>query len=135
MKLYPPEADSIMIPIMYFVMLWLAAAPFYWTGVWFALRRYPGSVSLVAWNSGRPSWSVLWTIAAAAVAIILILLILTLLSVSVPRPLLWDDWPNFVFAAAAFWLLLVLRSATVARSRAVPRGQSGAAAGGQPLIG
>ena len=58
---YPPEADSIGIPIMQFMAGWLVTLPVVLAFIWFALREYPGSVSFLAYNSTRPAWSAVWS--------------------------------------------------------------------------
>ena len=55
---YPPDADSIGLPILgYAILIW----PMTLFMLGFALRRYPGAVPLWAWQNGRLIRSILWT--------------------------------------------------------------------------
>ena len=59
---FPPDADSIAIPLFRFVIVWVLGAPIVALLVWFALRDYPGAVSLFAFNRARLIWSAVWTL-------------------------------------------------------------------------
>jgi len=59
---FPPNADSISIPLFRFVIVWVLGAPVAALLVGFALRDYPGAVSLFAFNRARPVWSAFWTL-------------------------------------------------------------------------
>ncbi len=59
---FPPDADSIGIPLFQFTIGWVLGAPVAALLVWFALRDYPGAVSLFAFNQERPAWSAFWTL-------------------------------------------------------------------------
>ena len=102
---YPPEADSIGIPLFYFVVALLVTAPLTWGFVWLCVRRYPGRVSLLAWDRARPIRSAVWTVLIVAAAV------LFALSPS------WRLHPLALFSIAhgltAAYFLLVCRSALV----------------------
>ncbi|MBK7999553.1 MAG: hypothetical protein IPK15_12775 [Verrucomicrobia bacterium] len=51
---YPPEADSIGIPIMQFIAGWVVTLPVFLALIWFGFGEYPGAVSFVAFNKKRP---------------------------------------------------------------------------------
>ncbi|MBI1784202.1 hypothetical protein HYR69_03580 [Candidatus Sumerlaeota bacterium] len=59
---YPINADSIAIPIAQFMRGWWGFLPFLLAFYWFALRAYPGAVSLFSINKSRPIWSVFWSL-------------------------------------------------------------------------
>lgn len=50
---FPPEADAIMIPIMQFTIGWLISTPVAAAFVYWVLKSYPGSVSLLSWNKEK----------------------------------------------------------------------------------
>lgn len=110
---FPPESDSIGIPIFHFAAALVATAPVTWGIVWFCVRNYPGSVSLHAWNAGRPIWSAIWTLVAVVAAVAFL--------VFTP----WSDAADHPFLIAHVLLdtyfLLVLRSGLVAQSKASVR--------------
>jgi hypothetical protein len=59
---FPPDADSIAIPLFRFVIVWVLGSPIAALLVGFALQDYPGAVSLFAFNRARPVWSAFWTL-------------------------------------------------------------------------
>lgn len=59
---FPPDADSISIPLFQFTVVWILGTPVAALLIWFALRDYPGSVSLFTFNRERPFWSAFWTL-------------------------------------------------------------------------
>ncbi|HEX8289129.1 MAG TPA: hypothetical protein VF556_14090 [Pyrinomonadaceae bacterium] len=59
---FPPEADSISIPLFRFVIVWVLGSPVAALLIWFALRDYPAAVSLFAFDRVRLVWSALWTL-------------------------------------------------------------------------
>ncbi|HLM60641.1 MAG TPA: hypothetical protein VK308_07555 [Pyrinomonadaceae bacterium] len=59
---FPPDADSIAIPLFRFIIVWVLGAPVAALLIWFALRDYPGAVSLFAFNRARSLWSAAWTL-------------------------------------------------------------------------
>lgn len=63
---YPPDADSIAIPIAGGGLLTFFAAPCWVLGLWLALRRFPPRVRLLAWSDDRIGSTLLWTVACAA---------------------------------------------------------------------
>ncbi|SRR6266404_1566890 len=60
---YPPNADSIAIPIARFVLSWLLLTPLVAWTVWWVLRRAPGRFSWLAFDHGRRVWSATWSVA------------------------------------------------------------------------
>lgn len=62
---FPPEADSITIPIMGGAVGTVVLFPVVALGLWLVLRRYPRHCRLTAWDSHRPIRSLLWTLLAA----------------------------------------------------------------------
>jgi len=105
---YPPDADTIAIPILGFVALWAATAPVTWGFVWLCVRRYPGRVPLAAWNRDRPVWSAAWTLAVVAAIACFVL--------GTPWPRAADHPLLIVHVVLDLWFLLVLRSAIVAQA-------------------
>ncbi|MGI8556663.1 MAG: hypothetical protein ACR2LT_09955 [Pyrinomonadaceae bacterium] len=59
---FSPDADSISIPLFQFAIGWVLGAPIAALLVGFALRDYPGAVSLFTFNRARPVWSAIWTL-------------------------------------------------------------------------
>jgi hypothetical protein len=54
---------DLICPVALFVLGWVVIAPAVFGLVWFCLRRYPGAVSLFAFDTARPVWSGVWTLA------------------------------------------------------------------------
>jgi len=50
---FPPEADTIMIPIMNFTISWIMLTPLIIIFSWWLLKNYPGKVSLFSWNNAK----------------------------------------------------------------------------------
>jgi hypothetical protein len=109
--LFPSDADSIGIPIFGFTILLLVTAPITWGFVWLCVRRYPGGVSLAAWNPLRPLWALGWTI--VIVGAIAMFLVLTPWKDVAYHPLL------IVHATMDILFMLTLRSAIVAQEISV----------------
>lgn len=59
---FPPDADSIAIPLFQFSVVWVLGAPVAALLIGFALRDYPGAVSLFGFNRARPVRSAFWTL-------------------------------------------------------------------------
>ncbi|MGI8641377.1 MAG: hypothetical protein ACR2MG_15700 [Pyrinomonadaceae bacterium] len=59
---FSPDADSIAIPLFQFAVGWVLGAPIAALLIGFALRDYPGAISLFAFNRVRPVWSAVWTL-------------------------------------------------------------------------
>ncbi len=113
---FPPEADSIGIPISQFVFGWLVSLPVVFLFIWFALREYPGSVPLAAHNTSRPVWSFLWS----AFLLLLAASYTWFAFQSIRR-----GFPVDVAAALlSIYLLLCLRSSVVFSSVLVRRSQA-----------
>ncbi|MBN1182336.1 MAG: hypothetical protein JXB49_08630 [Bacteroidales bacterium] len=47
---YPPESDTVIIPIMQFTISWFLLTPLIVAFVWWLVKHYPGKVSLLSWN-------------------------------------------------------------------------------------
>ena len=62
---YPPDADTIAIPIFQFAIALLIVSPVYAVAVWLAIRSYQGGRSLLAFDTTRPVRSVLWSVVLA----------------------------------------------------------------------
>ncbi len=102
---YPPDADSIGIPLFQFAVAWIVTLPVVLGFVWFALRDYPGSVSFMAHNSGRPIWSLAWSV---------VLLLLAASYVSFAFRSVARGFPLDVAAASLnVYLVLCLRSSVI----------------------
>jgi hypothetical protein len=70
---YPPEADSITIPIMANGMLTVVLGPVYAIVLWLLLRRSPiERRSWLGWNHNRPIISLAWTILFGALAALIV---------------------------------------------------------------
>jgi hypothetical protein len=113
---YPTDADSIGIPIFQFVFGWLLTLPVVIAFVWFALREYPGSVPLAAYNTARPIWSFLWS----AVLLLLAASYVWFAFQSIMRGLPFD----VAAALLSIYLLLCLRSSVVYSSAFMRRSQA-----------
>jgi len=96
MGAYPVNADSIGIPISQELVAWIIFAPVALLGVWWALSKYPGPVSLLAWNRVRPVWSAFWSLCFG----FLLFCVLT----EVPFDLRWLN--PFSLLNDGLWLLL-----------------------------
>jgi hypothetical protein len=105
---FPVDADSIGIPIFWFVTVLIVTAPITWGFIWLCVRRYPGSVSLGVWNRRRPLWALAWTIVVSA--IIAMFLILTPWRNATYHPFL------VLHVVMDVLLLLILRGAIVAEA-------------------
>jgi hypothetical protein len=67
---YPPEADSIAIPIMGNAMMTIVLAPVFAGLLWFLLRRSPAERrTWLAWNRKRWGISLAWTVPFVAFAL------------------------------------------------------------------
>jgi hypothetical protein len=62
---YPPDGDSIGIPIAANGIATLLATPFLALALWLILRRFPTHVRLLAWSDDRIGSSLLWTATCA----------------------------------------------------------------------
>jgi hypothetical protein len=62
---YPPDGDSIGIPIAGNGIATLFATPFFALALWLSLRRFPTRVRLLAWSDDRIGASLLWTATCA----------------------------------------------------------------------
>jgi hypothetical protein len=58
---YPPEADSMGIPIIGFAVGLLITSPFLAGLVWYGTRRYRASVGIMAWAAEAPVRSGVWS--------------------------------------------------------------------------
>ena len=58
---YTVNADSIGLPIGRFTVVCLIGLPLLAALLWLVLRSYPGSVSLLGFNTARPYWSIVWS--------------------------------------------------------------------------
>jgi hypothetical protein len=68
---YPPEADSISIPIFQFTVGLGMLSPALATIVWAATRHYPSGAPLLTWSVLRPLRSWAWTVLFGAAALLL----------------------------------------------------------------
>jgi hypothetical protein len=66
---FPPEADSIGLPLGQHFIGWLAFTPVLVAIVLLALRGAPRRFSLLAFDRGRPWWSGGWTVGLGALAL------------------------------------------------------------------
>lgn len=102
---YPPDADSIGIPILGYALFYL---PFFMILLCAALWKYPGRVPLYAWNRERPVWSVWWTLVFLILAYQAILMVVDAIQ---GRMLLVA-----VFFILQLHVLLLLRGSVVSRA-------------------
>lgn len=58
---YPPDSDSIAIPIAGNAVLTVLGLPVILGVLWLLLRRFPPRVGLLAWSRAHPLASALWT--------------------------------------------------------------------------
>jgi len=65
---YPPQADSIVIPIFKFAIVWVLLTPFVAGLIWLALRLAPARFPWLAFDPGRRLWCVFWTLALGTFA-------------------------------------------------------------------
>jgi hypothetical protein len=61
---YPPDGDSIGIPIAGNFVATVFATPFVAVALWLALRRFPTRVRWLAWSDEQIGSTLLWTAAA-----------------------------------------------------------------------
>ena len=66
---YPPNADSIGIPIFAFAVGVLILSPFYALAVWGAARSYRGGLSLLAFDRARPARAIFWSVTLGGLAL------------------------------------------------------------------
>ncbi len=69
-RAYPPNADTIAIPIFTFVIGAAVLAPFYAAAVWLATRSYHGGLPLLAFDILRPFWSGFWSLVLGGLALV-----------------------------------------------------------------
>ncbi len=62
---YPPDGDSIAIPIAGNGIATVFATPFLALALWLTLRRFPTRVRLLAWSDEHIGSSLLWTATCA----------------------------------------------------------------------
>ncbi len=67
---YPPQADSIAIPIVAAFFFAVIGFPFWFLFCWLCFRRYPGAVSILAWSSDHRRYSTLITLLFGLFAVI-----------------------------------------------------------------
>jgi hypothetical protein len=104
-----PNADSIGIPIFGFAALLVITAPITWGFVWLCVRRYPGAVSLTAWNYQRPMRALAWTAVVSLATVPFLVMIPFAIA---------DEHPVLaIHMIADVLFLLILRSAIVAQDR------------------
>jgi hypothetical protein len=68
-RVYPPNADSIGIPLYLVTMGLLLLSPVYVALVWAATRFYQGGRSLLAFDINRPMRSVFWSLLLGGLAL------------------------------------------------------------------
>ena len=66
---YPPDGDTIAIPIYEFAMGLLFLSPVYAVTVWLAVRSYRGGRPLLAFDTMRPVQSVFWSLLLGGLAL------------------------------------------------------------------
>ncbi len=103
MGAYPPEADSITIPIYHGVIAWMLVAPIGFCCLWWAIWKCPGGFPIFGWNRRRPIWSTLWT----TVFFFLVFVCL----VEIPYHLRWVNLPSLINAVAWAIVFIYLRAA------------------------
>jgi hypothetical protein len=67
---FPPDGDTIIIPIVNITILWALATPFVAAALVAALWRYQAAQSYAAFDSTRRLRSVLWSVLVGLVALI-----------------------------------------------------------------
>jgi len=109
---YPPDADSIGIPIYENNRAAIILAPVFCAILFIILWRYPGSVPLFAWNATRRVWS--W------VSTGLFAVLIAITAAGFIEVWQWKLAIGFVNLALWIWLLLLFRATVVSRPRATP---------------
>ena len=99
---YPPNADSIAIPIYHEFYAWIIFLPLELTIIAYILMHYPGSISLFTWNKERKLWSILWLIIFG----LLILDAIWGLTIALE----WLNWPEIINSMLFIFLYLYLRA-------------------------
>ncbi len=111
---YPPEADSIGIPIFGGIFIWLFWAPILGSIFWSVLKDYSPPLNLLAWDTKRKfrsfAFTTLFTILAA------------LAGMSIPGAL---EWNSTISLGSSIWWIFIwffMRALVVGRR---PRRESG----------
>jgi hypothetical protein len=106
---YPPDADSIGIPIFFGWIAWIIFAPVAFACSVWALARYPGSVWLFNWDYNRPGWSIGWSF--------VFLLLVMALGLEIFSDLRWVNLPSLLNDGMWMLLLIELHSIVIAKER------------------
>ncbi len=97
---YPPDGDTIIMPIMGSVFLAIALSPFIIGCAWLALRRYEAAPSLMVWRDDRRLRSVFITLAALiGLSGALFLSVVYVLQIRIWQELLWTVY----YLGWAYW--------------------------------
>jgi hypothetical protein len=107
---FPPEADSIAIPIFHFTAGLLLVSPFFLLILWASTRRYPGQEPLMTWARRAPAQSWAWSLFFGGAAALMIMDVLIFV-----RDL---DPIGVGHRTSCAYMALVLRSSAVGRLRA-----------------
>jgi hypothetical protein len=106
---------EIICPVALFTLAWIILAPAVFGVIWFCLRKYPGAVSLFAFNTARPVWSAAWT-----------LTVLIYLYSDIPffYASIRDRYPmDLVTGVIEVYLMLCLRSSIIYSTSFMPKGR------------
>jgi hypothetical protein len=109
---FRPEADSIGKPLFQFTAAWAAGAPLVLGFAAFALRRYPGRVSLWAYDRAKPLRSLAWTLLLTALA--------GLLLFSCAQSLVTAHYPDAATSLAGAYIVACWRSSLVGATPVAP---------------
>jgi hypothetical protein len=107
---FPPEADSISIPIFQFTAGLVLVSPFFLLVLWASTRRYPGQEPLLTWAPRAPVQSWAWSLFFGAAAALMVMDVLICV-----RGL---DPIGAVHRTSCAYMALVLRASAVGRLRA-----------------
>jgi hypothetical protein len=107
---FPPEADSIAIPIFQFTAGLLMVSPFFLLILWASTRRYPGQEPLMTWAPRAPAQSWAWSLFFGGAAALMVMDVLIFV-----RDL---DLIGMGHRTSCAYMALVLRASAVGRLRA-----------------
>jgi hypothetical protein len=105
----PPDADTILIPMVRSILVAVVAAPAVLVVTHIATHRLPAEVNALAWDAARPVSSLLVTAGFGSLALIAARLVIA----EVAAPPEWHGWLWLPYTLAAIAWLLATRAAAL----------------------
>lgn len=104
-NVYPPDGDSIAIPIVSNFLAWLIWAPLLIYALWRAFRQIAAPPHALAWDRTRPAKSGVVTLVCLAAA--------GLAAEDIPQAVAWKNWAEVAYSIAWCVAWLVVRAAAL----------------------